>query len=123
MQTAGKSTNFVFTRSSSRYCRSSVILNVTQDAQRLKVIEVTSDEAGASIAERYYSFRGPVPPGRDQGTIKTAGRRTVLRSAGQLERWSISEDGSELIVNRWIDIQAKGPQRVLVFRRSDRVVE
>jgi hypothetical protein len=101
-----------------------VILNVTRDGNRLKVIEVASGEVGTSVAERQYVFKRPLRHvGQGVGTAKAAGRRIVLRSSEQLERWSISADGSELIVNRSIGIDPKGPQRVLFFRRSERTAE
>ena len=101
-----------------------VILSVIRDEDRLKVVEVASGEIGAYIAERQYFFKGsPKGVGRDAGKAKTDGRETILRCSDQLERWSISEDGSELIVNRWIGDTHKAPQRVLTFRRAGRTVE
>ncbi|HEV3196267.1 MAG TPA: hypothetical protein VGZ73_00125, partial [Bryobacteraceae bacterium] len=97
-----------------------VILNVTKEGNRLKVIEVTSDEAGTSVAERQYVFKGQLRRvGQGAGSAKAAGRRTVLRCSDRFERWSISADRSELMVNRPIGLDPKGPKRVLFFRRSE----
>jgi len=98
-----------------------VILNVSRNGNSLKVIEITSVEAGKSITEHQYVFKGALRQGI--GTAKTEGRSTVLQYLDQLEQWSISADGSELIVNRWLGVSPKGPQRVLFFRRSNNWVE
>jgi hypothetical protein len=101
-----------------------VILNVTREGNRLKVIEIISGEAGNSIAERQYVFKGALRGvGREVGTAKAAGRITVLRCRDQIERWNISEDGSLLIIDRWLGVSPKGPQQVLIFQRSNNRVE
>src|SRR5579863_4579088 len=101
-----------------------VILDVTTDGDRLKVIEVTSDGVGESVAQRQYLFKGRFQHvDRGVGIAKVAGRRAVLRSSEHLERWSTSEDGSLLVVNRWSGVDPKGPQQVLFFRRSERTVD
>jgi hypothetical protein len=64
-----------------------LILNVTRDGNRLKVIEVTSDEVGSSVAERLYIFEGALRRGeKGMGTVETAHRVIVLRWSGRLER-------------------------------------
>jgi hypothetical protein len=101
-----------------------VILNVTRDGNRLRVIEVARGKVGSSIAERDYFFKGAVrPSGAEMGTATTDGRMTILRSSDHIERWSISADGSVLTVNRWLGVSPKDPQRVLCFRRSKTAAE
>lgn len=96
-----------------------LILNVTREGNRLKVIEVASDEVGAFVAERRYVFKGATPRvEKDVGTAETTGRVTVLRCSGRLERWSISENGFELIVNRWIGDLPTASHHRLILRRS-----
>jgi hypothetical protein len=97
-----------------------IILNVTREGNRLKVIKIISGEAGSSIAERQYVFKGILGSvGQGIGTARTDGRSTILQYSDQFERWSISEDGSELIVGRWIGVSPKAPQPVLIFQRSN----
>jgi hypothetical protein len=101
-----------------------LILNVTRDGNRLKVIEVTSDEVGSSVAERLYIFEGALRRGeKGVGTVATAHRVTVLRWSGRFERWSISESGDELIVNRSAEHSPTAPRRRLILRRSSGNVE
>jgi hypothetical protein len=92
-----------------------VILNMTSDGNRLRVIAVMSGEGGNSIAGRRYVFRGALRRA-DQGigTAKSDDRSTVLKASDQPERWSVSKDG---YVNRWLGVSPKGPQRVSFFRR------
>jgi hypothetical protein len=103
---------------------SRLILNIAQDGKGLRVIEVVSGVRGSSVAERHYLFNGPVRSFGSVGAVKNTGRTTILRCSDRLERWSISADGSELIVNRSIgDTIPTSSQRSLVFRRSSRTVE
>ena len=101
-----------------------LILNVTRDGNRLKVIEVTRDEVGSYVAERLYKLEGALRRGeKDIGTAETAYRVTVLRWSGRLERWSISESGDELIVNRSTNHSPTAPRQRLILRRSSGNVE
>ena len=100
-----------------------VSLDVTQDGNGLKVIEIVAGKQGTYVVERQYLFerRGRVAEG-DVGTARTSGRMTILRCSDQLERWIISVDGSELIVQRWRrDTRTASPQ-ILIFRRTERIV-
>lgn len=101
-------------------CPNRLILNVTQNGDGLKVIEVSTGQSGAYVAERQYRLQGAVRRARLQvGIARIAGRTAVLRFTDQLERWRISDDGSELFVKRRIGISRKATNAILVFRRSN----
>ena len=101
-----------------------LILNVTRDGSRLTVIEVSTNEVGAYVAERQYVFKGAVRHiERDVGTAETAGHETLLRWSGLLDRWSISEGGYELVVSRRIGDTPAALQQRLILRRSSGNVE
>jgi hypothetical protein len=97
-----------------------LVLDVTRNENRLKVIEVFNGEYGAGLAEREYALHRSVLPIRSAvGRAKITGRTAVLESRERLDQWRISDDGSELIVDRRI---GKSPalQR-LIFRRSSEI--
>ena len=99
-------------------------LKVARDGEQLKVIEVSTSADGEVLSERNYVFQnkaGPMGPGL--GRAKTTGQTTVLQSANLLERWRISENGSKLLVRRWIGVSPSTRKQVLVFRRSQTSVE
>jgi hypothetical protein len=96
-----------------------LVLNVTRDENRLKVIEVFDGADGAGLAERQYELRRGFSPIRSAlGRAKITGRTAVLQLPERLDKWRISEDGSELIVTRWIRRSSTAQQQVLIFRRS-----
>jgi hypothetical protein len=96
-----------------------LVLKVTRNENRLKVIEVFNGEDGASLAERQYVLgRGLSPIRSTVGRAKITGRTAVLELLERLDQWRISEDGSELIVTRWIGRSSTAHQQVLIFRRS-----
>jgi hypothetical protein len=97
-----------------------VVLNVTGAGNRLDLVEVDSDEAGASIAHRRYEFGRPLGQGgTDAGTARAADAETILQNSDRLERWTVSGGGSELTVKRWVGGDPATRPLVLVFRRSD----
>lgn len=99
-----------------------LVMNVTRDENRLKVIEVFNGEDGAGLAERQYVLRRGLPPIRSAvGRAKITGRTAVLESPEQLDLWRISDDGSELIVTRRIRRSSTAHQQVLIFRRSGEI--
>lgn len=98
-------------------------LNVNIGESRLSVIEVFNDDDGVRLAERQYVLRrGLSPFKRAVGRAKITGRTAVLHSPERLDQWRISEDGSELIVTRWIGRSSTAHQQVLLFRRSEKIV-
>lgn len=97
-----------------------LLLNVTRDKNRLKVIEVFNGDDGSGLAERQYVLRRGLLPIRSAvGRAKIAGRTAVLQLPELLDQWRISKDGFELIVTRWIGRSSTARQQVLIFRRSD----
>jgi len=96
-----------------------LVLNVTRDEKRLRVIEVFNGEDGAGLTEQYYVLRRGLSPIRSaSGRAKITGRTAVLNVPERVDQWRISEDGSEMIVTRWIRRSSTNYQQVLIFRRS-----
>jgi hypothetical protein len=96
-----------------------LVLNVTRDEDRLNVIEVFNGEDVAGLAEQHYVLRRGLSPIKSAvGRAKITGRTAVLQLPQRLDQWRISEDGSELIVTRWIKRSSTAHKQVLIFRRS-----
>lgn len=99
-------------------------VSVARVGRLLEIIEVAGGEAGAYIASRQYLFHaGLWRFGHREGRAKATDGQTVLHHSHQIERWSVSEDGSELTVKRWVDGASAARPQVLVFRRSSRAGE
>jgi hypothetical protein len=100
-----------------------LVLNVTRDENRLKVIEVFNGEDGAVLAERQYALHRGLSPIRSAvGRARITGRTAILDSPERSDQWRISDDGSELIVTRRIRRSSTAHQQVLIFRRSDEIL-
>jgi hypothetical protein len=95
-----------------------VVLSVTGDGDRLRVIEIIDSDHAVYVVARQYFFGEASVRGVGDGTAKAAGQTTILHYLNQLERWNISKAGSELIVTRWAGDTTKANKRVLIFRRS-----
>lgn len=99
-----------------------VLLSVTRDGNRLKVIEIVREAIGSRVVERQYLFSlGTGTAESNVGTARTAGRETLLRRSDQIDRWRMSRHGSELIVERWPGTASGGPQKTFTLRRADRI--
>src|SRR5262249_10908870 len=96
-----------------------VFLRVTRGENRLNVIEIVKDHHGSSITDRQYSLdRGANAVECDCGIATNDGQKTVLHHADRTERWRLSRNGSELIVDRLN--RGRGPLRTLTFHRARR---
>lgn len=88
-----------------------LILKVEQERDRLTVIELSRSEQGKSVLQWDYTL--------DVGEQSL--RKIVFRSIMRHEKWTLSEDGGELLIERNIG-GCDGFVR-LIFRRSAGFVE
>jgi hypothetical protein len=99
-------------------------LSVTRSGKRLSIIEVAVGEVGGYISERQFHLgMGLRRAGNAEGMAKTRAGETVLSHYDRIERWSVSEDASELTVRRWVGSDHTARPQILVFRRSEATPE
>lgn len=93
-----------------------VIRNVTPEGRQWTVIEISRNEDGAAVSRQQCV---PRVDKRFKGKSAAIGSRiSVMSCTDHLERWALSEDGSELTVKQLTQRAYAGEELRMVFRRS-----
>jgi hypothetical protein len=96
-----------------------IIRRVSRDARQWNVAQTRSGSAGMAVSVRQCV---PMSERRYRGKRGDAVRRTSVLACGERrEQWTISGDGSELIVQPLAGKRHTSETGSLVFRRSERL--